>query len=146
MKNKLYGNLVLCKEFDDNLNCIELPFDHIQIDAEKKIARFELMIFLNCLPHTKENVDLIITLSPESKEAFRIIGFRPITLQKDENFIEVTTLSSDDIDFKKEGVYHVDLRSSNINISRDSSRNNLREIFEKSEIINRASFLVEFKK
>ena len=33
MKNKLYGNMILCKELSDDLEYMERPFDYLQINS-----------------------------------------------------------------------------------------------------------------
>ena len=144
MKNKLYGNMILCKELSDDLEYMERPFDYLQINSENKMAKFELIVFLNCLPETNEEVNLMITLSPANQTAFRMLGFKTIILEKNNGFIEATTIDSGDIDFEQEGIYHVDLRASKVNIRKDSSHADLLKIFSDSEIINRISFIIEF--
>ena len=86
------------------------------------------------------------TLSPANQTAFRMLGFKTIILEKNNGFIEATTIDSGDIDFEQEGIYHVDLRASKVNIRKDSSHADLLKIFSDSEIINRISFIIEFKK
>ncbi len=146
MKNRYFGNFIICSSCDENIRNINDPFDAIQVDSKNEEIAFDIVLFLN--GEIKENTDVcfFLTIRPLGSEYDSL--FMPLVAQntnvkKEELFMEASHIEVETVSFPKEGLYALELNVVEKHINIDEIDSALLQV-EESEIISRFTLNVAY--
>lgn len=144
MENKYYANVILCEKVEDNFASVIHPFDNLETE-EKATVTFEILLNLNYTIDVDTTVTFLMGVHYEGE-------YRPISTMT-RNFgkgtgCEYSKYPVKDFNPRGEGRYIFEIRyGENLDIdTKTLDENNIKDIIEKTKVLNRYIFHVDFRK
>lgn len=140
--NNIFGNILLCREYDGELSVIKDPFDQMVVPSSKNTS-FDISLNVNAEGLKEEElVTLLLTITDLRRNTFVLLAHRDFSIKPGEITSEGTQIPVRNLEFE-EGEYYVELKVVYKSDMGDAlSDSEKQDLYATSEVISRAAFKV----